>query len=277
MSFLDIVAPERREETAKTISQLSKKLRLIYETVFQSGDGAQIPVEVMSHAFEYGNKKMLLSIARDISRRREMELKVAEACERERADLAREIHDVLCQELTGGNMIMSGLKAIIEHDLPESIPVVEKLESAMARMMATARKISTGLYPAELKKDGFSNAVSNFLLGQETLHKIKIIFRRSPGFVDPKKAAGLNLYRIVQETVCNSIKHSKSARLSVLLKRDKDSNIVVVEDDGVGFEVKKIKEGMGMSIIRHRALIAGASLKIESSPGKGCRMTCIWK
>ncbi len=277
MTFLEVVADDRRDETAKYITQLSRKLRLIYETVFVSGDGEQIPVEVMSHAFEYGKKRMVLSIARDISRRREMELKVAEACENERAELAREIHDVLCQELTGSNMIMSCLKMIIAKDMPDSLPMFEKLEGAVGRMMATARKISTGLYPAELKKDGFANAVENFLLGQETLRNIKFVFKRDARFVDPKRAAGLNIYRIVQEAIYNSIKHGKCSKITVQLARRKDFNEVTVEDNGVGVDQKSVQEGMGMSIIRHRALIAGATLKVESAAGKGYRVICLWK
>jgi len=133
------------------------------------------------------------------------------------------------------------------------------------------------LYPAELKKEGFANAVQNFLLGQETLHNIKFVFKKDARFVDPKKAAGLNIYRIVQEAIYNAVKHSKCSKITVHLTRKKDANEVIVEDNGSGADQKTIQEGMGMSIIRHRALIAGATLKVESAVGKGYKVICLWK
>jgi two-component system sensor histidine kinase UhpB len=80
------------------------------------------------------------------------------------------------------------------------------------------------------------------------------------------------LYRVTQEALNNVIKHAEAKRVSVLVYRRQDSVVLVVEDDGAGFDVTamtKPKDGLGLLGMRERAHLLRGELVIESSPGDG--------
>ena len=80
------------------------------------------------------------------------------------------------------------------------------------------------------------------------------------------------LYRIAQEALNNVAKHSGARRVEVILERRSDCVLLVVEDDGVGFEQPANRVaggGFGLVGMRERAALVGAGLQVESTPGKG--------
>ena len=80
------------------------------------------------------------------------------------------------------------------------------------------------------------------------------------------------LYRIAQEALTNVAKHAGASGVEVILERRADSVVLIVEDDGVGFEPasrETATEGFGLLGMRERASLVGAALEIESSPGNG--------
>jgi signal transduction histidine kinase len=78
------------------------------------------------------------------------------------------------------------------------------------------------------------------------------------------------LYRIVQESLTNIVKHARASRVSVVLARKADSVAVVIEDDGAGFDPQRVREdGFGLSGMRERMALLEGRLEIESSEGGG--------
>jgi two-component system, NarL family, sensor histidine kinase UhpB len=78
------------------------------------------------------------------------------------------------------------------------------------------------------------------------------------------------LYRIVQESLTNIVKHAAAARVSITLVRKGGSAVVVVEDDGSGFDPSGLRVGaLGLSGMRERVALVGGRLTVESSPGAG--------
>ena len=77
------------------------------------------------------------------------------------------------------------------------------------------------------------------------------------------------LYRVVQESLTNIAKHAGAASVSVVAQQHSDRAVVVVEDDGCGFEVDGAVDGLGLVSMRERAELLGGTLRVESSPETG--------
>jgi two-component system, NarL family, sensor histidine kinase UhpB len=85
-------------------------------------------------------------------------------------------------------------------------------------------------------------------------------------------AIQLMLYRIVQEQTNNIIKHSGAKHVSINLSSTPTQIMMVIEDDGVGFDPKKTHKGIGLRNMAHRAEFYNGKIRIISAPGKGCRL-----
>jgi signal transduction histidine kinase len=77
------------------------------------------------------------------------------------------------------------------------------------------------------------------------------------------------MYRIVQEALTNIAKHAQATRVSVLVTRKEGAAVVVVEDDGVGFDASGPTDGLGLSGMRERVALVGGRFRVETSPGSG--------
>jgi len=77
------------------------------------------------------------------------------------------------------------------------------------------------------------------------------------------------MYRIVQESLTNIAKHAAASRVSVFVTRAHDAAVVVVEDDGAGFDAASPTDGLGVSGMRERVALAGGKLRVETGHGKG--------
>ena len=90
------------------------------------------------------------------------------------------------------------------------------------------------------------------------------------GEMRPPPEAETALYRIVQEALTNVVKHAEARRVSITLVRKGESAVVVVEDDGRGFEPEAVRDGaLGFVGMRERVELVGGRLAVESSPGAG--------
>jgi signal transduction histidine kinase len=87
---------------------------------------------------------------------------------------------------------------------------------------------------------------------------------------------GTNLYRIAQEAVNNSLKHSGASRVRISLSEDAERYTLVVEDDGKGMPGTRTGPcGLGLQIMRYRAQVMGAALDVDSPRGRGVRISCV--
>ena len=79
----------------------------------------------------------------------------------------------------------------------------------------------------------------------------------------------IQLFRIIQELLTNVIKHAKASEVTVQFTEDEDELIIMVEDNGIGFDPEKNYDGMGLNNIRQRVSRTGGQLNIDSAPGNG--------
>ena len=201
-------------------------------------------------------------IARDSLRR------VVEAQELERRRLAREPHDETGQALTS---ILLGLKAL-EEKLPDtgSRAAAAELRELVVATLQDVRRLAVELRPSALDDFGLVAALERLTasIGEQT--GIRIDFQ--PAITADRLPAEVEtaLYRIVQESLTNVVKHAKARNVSVLLARTDGAVKAVIEDDGGGFDpAERTGEGFGLLGMSERLALLGGRLEIESSEEAG--------
>ncbi|MEP7213654.1 MAG: PAS domain S-box protein [Acidobacteriota bacterium] len=194
--------------------------------------------------------------------------------EDERGRIARDIHDQLGQRLTALRLKIASLKDYCGDD-EELCDRVLHLEAIGARLDAEVSFLAWELRPRALDDLGLVTAVENFV-SEWALHFDIAAQFHSNGVLKHRLESEIetNLYRITQEALNNVFKHSKAKNVSVILERRDDEIILVVEDNGIGFEpcdreVQRGGHGLGLVGMRERAAIIGGTVEIESAKEAG--------
>jgi PAS domain S-box-containing protein len=197
------------------------------------------------------------------------------AQEDERRRIAREMHDQFGEQLTSLSREISALKEACNGnaDLSNRVRTLEQIAQQLDR---DVDHLVWELRPTALDDLGLRAALTNYVQDWSARVKISAALHTS-GLLDDRLPSEIEttLYRIAQEALTNVARHSKATNVDVILERHGDSVVLIVEDDGVGFEpIDTAKEpgadrGFGLLGMQERAAIVGATLQIESSSGGG--------
>jgi two-component system, chemotaxis family, CheB/CheR fusion protein len=190
--------------------------------------------------------------------------------EEERARVARDLHDQVGQQLTGLRLTLERLQG---HCAPD-----EQANAEVQRALGIAREIDTELdflawelRPAALDDLGLVAAVSRYVEAWTAHVGVEAEFRHT-GLRGARLTREVEtmLYRVVQESLNNVAKHAHASRVEVVLEQRDGAVVLVIDDDGVGFETSETPAaGLGLAGMRERAALAGAALEVESTPGQG--------
>ncbi len=201
-------------------------------------------------------------IAQDALRR------VVEAQELERRRLARELHDETGQALTS---ILLGLKALEERtDDPDSRAATQELRELVVSTLQDVRRLAVELRPSALDDFGLVAALERLTDSFAEQTGIAVDFQTA--LADERLPAEVEtaLYRIVQESLTNVVKHARARRVSILLARKNRAIKAVVEDDGQGFDpAEETEDGFGLVGMRERLALLGGRLEVESARDAG--------
>ncbi|AZB43071.1 sensor histidine kinase [Bacillus sp. FJAT-42376] len=188
----------------------------------------------------------------------------------ERQRLARELHDSVSQQLFAASMLMSAINE------GESSPEVTKKQLKLTEQMIQQsqlemRALLLHLRPAALKGKTLKEGIEELL--SELVHKVPLSVNwKLETFILPKGIED-HLFRILQESVSNTLRHAKAEQLDVLLIKREQLAILRITDDGVGFNVEQMKAGSyGLQNIKERAAELGGMVKIISLPNKGTKL-----
>lgn len=256
----------------------------IYETFAIRKKGPAIPVEVQESAIEYSGGIIRASVIRDITKRidienqlREERLKrlswVIDGQEIERQRLSRELHDGLGQSLIALKLKIENIEV---HDEKNSARL-DDLRILFNKTIDEIRRISYNLMPAGLKEFGIVNAIRNLCVEMEEHTGIKFNYDADIA-INHLKINSKNityLYRIAQEAINNSVKHSGASVISVNIAHTDKFLVLSVADNGKGFIFDKTHKfvGNGMYNMRERTNMLHGSIEVNTGPGKGTAIT----
>lgn len=190
--------------------------------------------------------------------------------ENERKRIASDLHDGLGQMLTAARFNLNGISDIMDSLPPSEKTVFEKTMKLLDESCLEVRTVSHSIMPNSLINSGLGNALKDFI------EKIK-----TPELHIALSTTGLNesmdanteimIYRIVQECLNNTLKHSGASKLDIALINDEDGLNLTIEDNGKGFDpaILPIEKGIGMRNIRSRTRYLKGTIDIDSRPGHG--------
>jgi len=196
----------------------------------------------------------------------------------ERQRLARELHDAVTQTLFSSALIADVLPELWEIDRVDGHRRLEQLSRLTRGALAEMRTLLLELRPgalAELPLPELLQQLADATSGRSMIQVTVSIEgrRRTP----PPPDVHLAVYRMAQEALNNIVKHARARRASVALRYVRRGLVLSVEDDGIGFEPRRIPAGhLGIGIMRERAHGIGARLSIRSARGKGSCLQVRW-
>ncbi len=194
--------------------------------------------------------------------------------EEERTAIAREIHDALGQSLTAMKMDLSWIKNRLDGQA-ELLARAEAMSGMIDATINTVRRISAELRPGLLDDIGLFAAIEWY--AGEFEKRTGIACRVSCGTEEPEldENKSINIYRIVQESLTNIIRHANATAVDVDLLIDADTLTLTIRDNGRGITSEEINNtrSLGLIGIRERALSCGGTIAIDGAAGKGTVVT----
>jgi two-component system, NarL family, sensor histidine kinase DevS len=199
-------------------------------------------------------------VARDTVRR------VVQAQELERRRLARELHDETGQALTS---ILLGLKPLEESADGPARAALSELREHVVSALQDVRRLAVELRPAVLDDFGLIPALER-LTDSFSEQDVRVDFHSALGGMRLPGEVETTLYRVVQESLTNIVKHAHAHKVSVSVVRRESGVAAVIEDDGAGFDERTVRaEGIGLIGMRERLALLDGRLEVESRPGAG--------
>ena len=193
------------------------------------------------------------------------------AQEDERRRIAREMHDQFGEQLTALALRIRMLKDACGDRDPKRA-LVDAIGEIAERLDHDVDQLVWQLRPTALDDLGLRAALANYVQDWSTRVGIPATLHSS-GLLDDRLPADVEtaLYRIAQEALTNVAKHANASNVEIILERRGSNVLLVVEDDGKGFEPGSERSGHGFGLLgmRERAALVGAALEIEASLGTG--------
>jgi two-component system sensor histidine kinase UhpB len=193
------------------------------------------------------------------------------AQERERARIARDLHDEVNQSLTGLLLRLEALRR--SSGDPETMDELDEISELASAAMRELLDLARGLRPTTLDDLGLEAALATLVeeVGRE--REISAGFEAEGDLESIPDEVQLVTYRIAQEAVTNVVQHASAEHVRVRLIGSGDRLELRVSDDGVGYDRGHRHERLGIAGMRERALLCGGELAVESEPGAGTRVT----
>jgi two-component system, chemotaxis family, CheB/CheR fusion protein len=239
----------------------------------------ELEARVRERTFELAkvNDSLRVEISERIQAERErvrLLRQIVRAQEDERRRIARDIHDQVGQQMTALRLNLAALDPG-DGGNEELRRRLEQAKTIAERVDADVDFLAWELRPAALDDIGVAEAIGNFVREWSKHSGVEAQFH-SMGMDKQRLSpeSETNLYRIMQEALNNTMKYAQSKRVDVLLERRDNHVMLIVEDDGLGFDPKdqaraEGAKGLGLIGMRERAALVGGSLEIESKPNEG--------
>ena len=215
--------------------------------------------------------KQFSDLIEDANQKQSFGLRIIEAQEEERRRISREIHDGPAQMLAN-ILLRSDLvdRTFRERSGEEALVEMKSLRSMVRTSLQEVRRIIYNLRPMALDDLGLVPTIRKYLVNVEEYNKISITLSEQGGFDRLASKYEVALFRLIQESVQNVVKHASAEHIHVNIRIEKNQVSVSIRDDGVGFNLEKKKENsFGLIGMRERVEMLDGELDINTKIGGG--------
>jgi two-component system NarL family sensor kinase len=193
---------------------------------------------------------------------------IIEAEEKERIRIARELHDGIGQQLSATKMNMSVFEASVPEKDKETFRTLIQLVDDTVKEV---RSVSHNLIPNALIRSGLSSAVRDFVHNINNTDQLRVDLQIVGLNTRLEKTMEAILYRVLQESINNIIKHAQASQINIQLVQHPTYLNMLIEDNGIGFDTRLINqhEGIGLKNMTSRIQFLNGTIAFDSMPGKG--------
>lgn len=197
----------------------------------------------------------------------------------ERQRLARELHDSVTQLLYSQVLFANaGRKSIEQDQVDPAEQYLDRIDQTAQQALKEMRLLVYELNPQDLLVDGLISTITHRLEAVEKRTGMEVSLSVE-GEINLDLETELELYRLIQEALNNTLKHAKASSVKLKIQSQPEITYIDIEDDGCGFDLQEGSQsgGMGLSTMRERAAALGGELIISSRPERGTRVRIIIK
>jgi PAS domain S-box-containing protein len=274
--LIDFVDENDLPSTLAATRGIRERNRVVrFENRFQHADGSYRYLRWTARS-ESENGQIYAS-ARDISEEKRYAREIVEIVDREKELLGCELHDGLCQSLTGIAALSATLSRKLASSSNKAADEAMEISELLYECISQARELSHSLVPRERSRDGCDKMLGDFAASIERMFGISCVLRCTFSFPRLPQETESNLCRIAQEAVNNALVHGRANQIEILLSRYDDLCILRVLDNGVGLERNKAESGshgIGLQTMAYRARLISGVLEVGQRRRCGTSVTC---
>ncbi len=279
-AFENLVHPDDRARVRHLIELCLKNRRAEdgeWRTVWPDGSVHWLAGRSQLFTDGSGEPLRLIGIVSDITERKRaeealagMSRKLIEAHEQERTRIARELHDDINQRLA---LLAVELETLLqEHpDMVEVLHRVHTIRQQTLELSADVQALSHELHSSKLEYLGAVAGMKSWCKEFSERHKIQIAFHSAEVPRSLPQEIALCLFRVLQESVHNAVKHSGASAIEVQLQADPGGIRLIVRDSGCGFDLNAAMQGhgLGLTSMQERVRLVNGNIEIQSMPMVG--------
>ena len=207
-------------------------------------------------------------VDKELAYQRQLTETAIQAQEKERSEIGRELHDNVNQLLATAKIMIDTAKTTPElHDL-----CLNKSQETIMDAMKELRHLAHSMMPPAFENNQFEDILADLAYKVNLTGKLNVELFLPPreNLASLTSAFKLAIYRIIQEQVSNILKHAAANTVSIFLQAGNHDLVLLIEDDGVGFDPQVKAKGIGLKNMENRARLMNGILSVTSIPGKGC-------
>lgn len=190
--------------------------------------------------------------------------------EQERSEIGKELHDNVNQILTTTKLYLD--LALTNTELKDDL--IAKSNKNIISVINEIRQLSRSLMDPTLGDLGLLDSINDLIENINLTRKLHVSLAAEEKVETLlSKNYKLTVFRIIQEALNNAIKHAKATGVEIFFNIDAGNIKLVIKDDGIGFDATSVKLGAGLQNIQNRVYLVNGTYSIQTSPGKGCKIT----
>jgi signal transduction histidine kinase len=215
------------------------------------------------------------ALSREIAERERLDRELVEVGDRERRRLGQELHDGLCQHLTGTALTAQTLREKLAARSADEVEEADKVVRYIEEGIDLSRDLARGLFSPELEPEGLMVALQALAENMTERFPVACTFQSNGDVRVLDSSVATQLYRIAQEALVNAIKHADARRVDMSLVENDTTVTLKIEDDGVGIPQQLPQRGgLGVRLMSHGAALVGADFQIGRNAGGGTTVVC---
>ena len=245
------------------------------ETIYLVTTGLVIVIAlIMIAVYIYFHKKkselLLDRQKKETQFEQELSMAIVEMKETTLSYIGQELHDDLGQK-------MSVAKLMINHGLEDENgnqkEILAEINEIIGESIRDIRSLSKSFITEQIENLGLIKSIQREVSRIDRLNLMHINFEHNTEDTDIESKDGLILFRIVQESINNALKHARAKTITITLQDLPNSVEIILKDDGIGFEKDTSKKGSGLLSMQKRANLINTNFELKTSKGKGTEIT----